>query len=155
MFLGLGNEGRQNLIDRRAQAIASIQNHHDYTEWRLTQLTFHTTQLRKLLSLVTNPGVDPREAGGHLATMAIRFWEQSAKMHSSPLTFQVYFPETGSKFNSSSMIAKDRPGTNPMQLQIKQVRVKLVITPVITLRDDRGTTIKAKNLHHATCLLMQ
>jgi hypothetical protein len=28
----------------------------------------------------------------------------------------------------------------------------LVITPVVTMRDDCGTTIKAKNLHHFTVL---
>ena len=62
--------------------------------------------------------------------------------------------ETASKFNAATMISKDQPNVDAMQLQIHQTRLKLVITPVVTMRDDRGTTIKAKNLHHSTVLTM-
>jgi hypothetical protein len=68
-------------------------------------------------------------------------------MFTSHLTIHVYFPETATKFNAARMIGKDQPIADPVHLQTKQTRPNLVITPVITLRDDRGTTIKAKSLH--------
>lgn len=107
-----------------------------------------------MLGPMLNAGSDRVTAGRDLGTLAIRVWDQSAKNNSAPYTFQTYFPDTNSKFSAGSMIARDRPNVDPTQLQIKQVRVKLVITPVVTLRNDCGTTIKAKSLHFATVLLM-
>jgi hypothetical protein len=107
-----------------------------------------------MLGPMLNAGSDRSVAGKDLGCLAIRAWDQSAKNNAAPYTFQTYFPDTNSKFSASSMIARDRPGIDPTHLQIKQVRVKLVITPVITLRDDSGTTIKARSLHLATVLLM-
>jgi hypothetical protein len=101
-----------------------------------------------------NDGVDRTTAGKDLGIIAVNAWDLSAKMNSSHLTFQITFPETASKFTASSMAAKDQPSEKSMELQIRQTRLKLVITPVITMRDDRGTTILAKNLHHSTVLTM-
>jgi len=94
------------------------------------------------------------EAGRDLGAISTKAWELSAKMWTSHLTFQIVFPETASKFLESAMRAKDQPDVEPMRLQVNQTRLKLVITPVVTMRDDRGTTIKVKNLHHASVLTM-
>jgi hypothetical protein len=107
-----------------------------------------------MLGPLLNPGCVRAEAGRDLGALVIKAWELSVKMYTSHLTFQVYFPVTAAKFMAATMITKDRPGVDAMHLQIKQTRLKLVITPVITLRDDRGTTIKAKNLHLSTVLTM-
>ena len=94
------------------------------------------------------------EAGKDLGAIAVHSMELSVKMHTAGLTFQIYFPETASKFTAATMNAKDRVNADPMQLQVQQVRLKLVITPVITMRDDKGTTIKAKAIHSSNVLLM-
>ena len=107
-----------------------------------------------MLGPLLNNGSPRAEAGKDLGAIAIKAWELSVNMYSSHLSFQVYFPETSGKFNAATMIAKDQPRLDSMQLQIQQVRLKLVITPVITMRDDRGTTIKDKNLHKSTVLTM-
>jgi hypothetical protein len=93
-------------------------------------------------------------AGGELGVIIVKAWDISVSMNSSNLTFQVYFPETAQKFSAATMISKDKHYADPISLQVKQVRLKLVITPVVTMRDDRGTTIRAKNLHRATVLTM-
>jgi hypothetical protein len=108
-----------------------------------------------MLGPLLNDGSDRTAAGRDLGAIAIKAWELSVKMHTSYLTFQVYFPETASKFSASTMVAKDRRRVNPIILQTRQTRLKLVITPVITMRDDRGTTIKAKNLHLSSVLTMR
>lgn len=93
-------------------------------------------------------------AGGDLGALILKAWDLSIKINTAPLTFQILFPETAGKFNASTMIAKDKPWADQMQLQIKQTRLKLVITPVVTMRDDRTRTIRAKNLHHSSVLTM-
>lgn len=152
--LGQPNEARQKLIERRAGAIRSIIEDPNYREWRSTKLHDHSRELRNMLGPMLNAGADRSLAGKDLGCLAIMVWDQSAKNNSAPYTFQTYFPDTNSKFSAGSMIARDRPGIDSTLLQIKQARVKLVITPVITLRDDGGTTIKARSLHFATVLLM-
>jgi hypothetical protein len=151
---GLANEARQNLIDRQARAVQSIISSKDYQSFRSLQLNYHTKRLRDMLGPLLNTNTQRAEAGRDLGAIAVKAWELSVKMHTSHLTFQVFFPETASKFNAATMIAKDQPNVDAMQLQIHQTRLKLVITPVVTMRDDRGTTIKAKNLHHSTVLTM-
>lgn len=150
----MANELRQKYIEKRAATVRSIIDHPDYQVWRAKKLHEHTKEMRNMLGPMLNAGSDRAVAGRDLGVLAIRGWDQSAKNNAAPYTFQTYFPETNSKFSAGSMIARDRPGVDPNHLQIKQVRVKLVITPVITLRDDGGTTIKARSLHFATVLLM-
>lgn len=101
-----------------------------------------------------NDGADRSRAGSDLGAIGLVAWKLSNDIHTSHLTFQIFFPETAAKFNASTMVCKEPTRFKPMELQIKQMRLKLVITPVVTLRDDRTTTIKAKSLHHATVLLM-
>lgn len=93
-------------------------------------------------------------AGRDLGAITLKAWELAIQLNCTPVTVQVYFPETAAKFSAATMIAKDRSGFNPMDLQLKQTRLKLVITPVVTLRDDRHDKIKARNLHYSTVLTM-
>jgi hypothetical protein len=108
-----------------------------------------------MLGPMLNDNVERASAGKDLGAIAVHSWDLSVKMHTERLTFQIYFPETASKFTAATMKAKDNIRADPMQLQIQQTRLKLVITPVITMRDDRGTTIKAKSIHSSNVLLMK
>ena len=125
-----------------------------YQDFRTLKLTHHTKRLRDMLGPLLNVTASRTEAGRDLGAITIKCWELSVDMHTSHLTFQVYFPETNSKFNAATMKAKDQPMADPVKLQVNQTRLKLVITPVVTMRDDRGTTIKAKNLHPSSVLTM-
>lgn len=154
LFLGLNNEVRQKLIDKQSETVQSVVSAKNYPLFRAAQLNHHTKRLRDMLGPMLNDGVERAQAGKDLGALAVHAWELSVKMHTAYLTFQVYFPETASKFTAATMHSKDNPHADPMQLQIQQTRLKLVITPVITMRDDRGTTIKAKNLHTSNVLLM-
>lgn len=150
----MNNEARQQYIDKGSGAVQSVVAANDYQNFRAGQLNDHTKELRDILGPMLNDGVARSEAGKDLGAIAVHSWELSVKMHSAGLTFQIYFPETASKFTAATMKSKDRPYTDPMQLQVQQIRLKLVITPVITMRDDKGTTIKAKAVHSANVLLM-
>lgn len=152
---GLNNEARQRYIDKASDAVSSVVASRNYHEFRAKQLSVHTKALRDMLGPLLDDGVQRSQAGVDLGAIAILAWDMSAKMHTSRVTFQIYFPETNGKFNAPTMKAKDYTGTDQMQLQIDQARLKLVITPVITMRDDRGTTIRAKALQSAQVLVMK
>ncbi|EPE27166.1 hypothetical protein GLAREA_03080 [Glarea lozoyensis ATCC 20868] len=151
---GFTLERRQYLVDQKCRAIKSIISANNYQAYRADRLAYHTKKLRNILGPMLNDNVDRTTAGKDLGVIAVKAWDLSAKMNSSGLTFQIIFPETASKYNASSMIAKDQAPGRGMDLQIKQTRLKLVITPVITIRDDRGTTLIAKNIHQSTVLTM-
>lgn len=152
--VGLANDARQALTDRRAKAIQSAVSSPHWEKYRSEQLFSHSKELRAILGPMLNDSADRSTAGKDLGVIALKAWEISEHMNTAQVTFQVYFPETAGKFNAATMISRDNTDTSPMNLQISQTRVKLVITPVITMRDDRGTTIKAKNLHFSTVLTM-
>jgi len=152
--LGLANESRQVLIDQQCNAIQSIVDSDDYHNYRRNQLNHHTRSLRDMLGPLLNEGCERAIAGREIGEVTVKAWELSVKMYTSCLTFQIFFPETCAKFTSAIMNSRDHPNENPNVLQTKQIRVKLVMTPIITLRDDRSTTIRVKNLLHSDVLLM-
>ncbi|KAL2075704.1 hypothetical protein VTL71DRAFT_647 [Oculimacula yallundae] len=152
---GLANDARQALIDRRAKAIQFAVGNPHWEAYRGEQLSNHSRQLRDILGPMLDDKADRSKAGKDLGYIALKAWDISEHMNTSQLTFQLNFPETAGKFVAATMISKDDDDVHPMTLQLSQARLKLIITPVITMRDDRGTTIKAKNLHFATVLTMK
>ena len=126
----------------------------NYQIYRASRLSFHTKRLRDMLGPLLNDGAARSQAGKDLGAIAVAAWELSVKMWTANISFQIYFPETAGKFSHANMVAKDQPNADSMQLQVQQTRLKLVITPVITLRDDRGLTILVKNLHQSHVLTM-
>lgn len=155
IFQGLCNEARQKLIDEQTEVVNGILRHPQYTSFKNTQCNYHSKHLRDLIGPLLNDEADRVQAGRDIGTIVMNAWALSVNLYTSHLTFQIYFPETAGKFTAASMKCKDDNNhMTSMELQIKQVRLKLVITPVVVLRDDRGTTIKAKNLHDSSVLTM-
>ena len=151
---GLLTEARQKLVDEEVEIIQRVVDSPTYQAFRTTQLEYHTKRLRDMVGPLLNNTASREDAGKDLGAITLRCWDLSVTMHTSHLTFQVYFPETIAKFQASTMSAKDQPLLDPMRLQIQQTRLKLVITPVVTMRDDRGTTVIPKDVHSASVLLM-
>jgi len=151
---GLANEVRQTIIDRQTKVIEDITIHKGFAEFRNTLLLKHTKQLRDMLGPLLNTHISRQDAGKALGRLASTAFDISVALHTSSRTFQIFFPETNVKFMAATMDAKDQPNADPMILQLTQVRLKLVVTPVITMRDDRGTAIRVKNLHKAQVITM-
>ncbi|CAG8956471.1 hypothetical protein HYFRA_00003856 [Hymenoscyphus fraxineus] len=151
---GLSNEFRQQHIDREVAAVEQIIGADNFDHWAKVTKDHHCARLRDYLGMLLNKGIHRVDAGNELGKIVLHAWSLNLKMRLSHLTFQVIFPPTAGKFLSATMIARDRTDVTPMQLQISQTRLKLVITPVVTLRDDRGPSIKVRNLHHAQVLTM-
>lgn len=149
----MANDARQTFVDSMSEAVQSIMDSPTFGTFRQEQLGLHTKHLRDILGSLLNKGCARAKAGRELGDIVIAAWELSIKMSTSRLSFQIYFPETTAKFSAATMHPIDT-NVDPVKLQVQQAHLKLVVTPVITMRDDRSTTIKAKNIHLAKVLLM-
>ncbi|KAF7862873.1 uncharacterized protein EAF02_010422 [Botrytis sinoallii] len=148
-------EKRQKLVAEQSAVVKSVVNSPDFAKFRNDSLTNHTKHLRDILGPLMNEGTSKSKAGTDLGAIIIASMDLCCRMWTAKLSFQVIFPELlGNKFTAGTMIAKDHPRDNPYQLQTKQKRLKLVMTPSITMRDDNSITIIAKSLHKASVLLM-
>ncbi|PQE16877.1 hypothetical protein CJF30_00003582 [Rutstroemia sp. NJR-2017a BBW] len=148
-------DARQELIREQSNVVEQVIASPHYTEFRNAALMHHTKHLRDMLGPLLNKNCSRSKAGADLGVLVIACFDLGSKMWSARLSFQIIFPELlGAKFVAGTMIAKDHPNDNPFHLQTKQKRLKLVMTPSITMRDDNSLTIIAKNLHKANVLLM-
>jgi hypothetical protein len=151
---GLASEVRRNVVLQYSKLLEQISQHPSFAAYQSMRITFHSTKLRGILGPLLNTHAVRNTAGVDLGRIVKRVWDLSVSIYTSFMTFQIYFPETNSKFNAATMYAKDQPGEDQTQLQFNQLRLKLVITPVITLRDDSTTSIRTQNLHKAVVLTM-
>ncbi|RKF73680.1 hypothetical protein GcM1_243136 [Golovinomyces cichoracearum] len=145
---------RQRIVDQRDVVVKSIIDHEEYNQWRSTRLIQHTMHLQDILGSLLNQNCNLTSAGRDLGAIVVLAFDLCARMHSSSMTFQIAFPEITTKFNSNTMIACDLAPGEYLASQATMIRLKLIITPIVTLRDDRGTTIKAKSLQLARVLTM-
>ncbi|RDW74991.1 hypothetical protein BP6252_06133 [Coleophoma cylindrospora] len=150
---GMTKERRQELLDQQLYAVREIVEGPGYRKYRNEQLEHHGKKLRKMLGGLLNNNVVRSSAGTDLGAIATFAWDLSAKMNTAHFTFVTAFFETTSKFSAATMTTKDTLSRDPMQLQLSGARLKLVITPNITIRDDRGASIKVKNLHKSNVLV--
>jgi hypothetical protein len=104
------------------------------------------------LGPVLNTAAKRADAGKDLSAIAARAFDLSAKMYTSGWTFLVVMPETGCRFLHPSMVQRNSK-ESPLNLHIQQVRVKLVVTPSITMRDDHMMTIRTKTIESSNVLI--
>lgn len=150
--IGLANDARQVLVEYQVAAFESMLASSNYETFRHTQLTDHTMRLREILRPMINLDSSLLQATQDIGTMVAAAWDLAVEMHTSHITFQIYFPDVSARFSAATMVAINSDD-NPNDLQTAQRLLKLVATPVVTVRDDRGTTIITKNLHRAVVML--
>ncbi|KAH8812024.1 hypothetical protein F5884DRAFT_299510 [Xylogone sp. PMI_703] len=142
----------QDVINRQSKLIQKIVVSANYSTFRARQLSHHSKRLRDLLGTLLNAGTNRGQAGKDLGAIVVVAWDLAVEMFSSQLSFQIYFPPT-TLFMANNMVARNSSITDPYQLQLKQTELKLVITPVITVRDCRSATVRTKNLHYSHVLI--
>ena len=145
---------RRGVISDQAKAIQMVVDSPDYAMFRSHQISNHTKCFRSMLRPLLDVNSSRAEAGTDLGAIVVLAWDTSADMYTSGLSFEVSFPETTSIFNAATMFVRDRFHVDPMVLQALKTPIKLVITPSITLRDDRGATPRNRSLHKSMVLTM-
>lgn len=120
----------------------------------MQQTAYHGKCIRDFLIRLVSPDVSRIVAGNDIGNIVTKAWDLIAEMSSSGITFKTHFPETSTKF-TASLMEPVNSDISPMKLQNAGAKVRLVITPLVTLRDDRGTSIRCKNLVISKVLIVE
>jgi hypothetical protein len=125
-----------------------------FQDFRRYMVALHTKRLRDLLPLVFNPDADLRLSARDLAVILINAFDLSARLFTCGWTFIISMPQTGEKFLRPSMRASNSD-VDPLDLQMRGVRIRFAVTPFVTLRDDSGLAIVTRNIDKAVVLIEQ
>ena len=149
---------RQKLIDRQREIMKSMLAHPRYDAFRQYKKNEVFQKLKKFVGPLFP--TDQKESGAlgraffDLFAVTDRAIELSIELWLSRLTFQYVWSDTGAKFSADAH--------NPIMgiwdaatLESRKFRLKLVITPGITMRSDKGTSIVAKTVKRADVLVVQ
>lgn len=125
-----------------------------YLTFRSQALSDHAKELRGKVGPLLDEGVIRADAGKALARIVVDAWDLSGRLYTSNYTFLFSFPLCGTRFLHPTMECDDPniEETN-LQLHIRQAKIKLVIKPIVTMRNDRHMTISAKKVHNAHVLI--
>jgi hypothetical protein len=143
---------RACIISGRTLAVQKIVDSEGYTAFRQTMINQHAKKLRDCMGPLLNMETIRADAGKDLTAIATKAFDLSAKMFTSGWTLIITMPDCGTKFISSSMKPRNSE-QDPTAMQIEKRKVKLAITPFITMRDDRGISIKTRTIHQASVLV--
>ncbi|KAI1820913.1 hypothetical protein F4861DRAFT_533343 [Xylaria intraflava] len=152
------NRNRQRIIEDHAKLIKVIATSDDSPNFRRRTVDRHTNVMSALLDPCRAQGTSADVAYKSLRVMVAACWDISIKIWSSGKTLHYIFPECASKFSPGTMEALNghHMATSPEDLVSSQCRVSLVVTPIMTLRDDRDATrMQCHAIHKAQVLVMK
>lgn len=145
---------RQVITDQIASVINTIILDPEFPAFRQRKQNYHHQRLKTIVGPLMDNGASRSDAGFDLHNITATALQTSANIFQSRLNLQFMWNNTCSKFSVEAHTAKDAP-VDPVTLQMRQYRLKLVITPSITLRDDRGLSVMPKRVQRAEVLVMK
>jgi hypothetical protein len=147
---------RQRVIEDHAKLISFIVNSEEAAEFRANLVEDHTTMLRDILKPMRSCMVDDEKAFKAISIVIKAAWTITSKIWTSGMTLHFFFPETGSKFSFGTMRPMNFMNVQPEQMQYSQFRVMLIVTPTLSLRDDRDLdSLRTHELMKADVLVMK
>lgn len=111
-------------------------------------------EIRTVTQPLQSPYVDMHELNGRLRDFCRLAWDLSARILTSRINFDFRFPETGTRFSANSM-SPVYPDLPAVELQTSHWRVALVVSPVITVRNDTTADIEVHSVSMADVICMQ
>ncbi|KAK5632593.1 hypothetical protein RRF57_008307 [Xylaria bambusicola] len=152
------NRNRQRVIEDHAKLIKAIAMSKEVPEFRRRTVERHANIMSALLDPCRAQGISVEVAQKSLRIMAAACWDISIKIWSSGKTLHYVFPECANKFSPGTMEALNghHMAASPEELVASQCRVSLVVTPTMTLRDDRDAArMQCFAIHKAQVLVMK
>ncbi|KAI1279821.1 hypothetical protein F5Y07DRAFT_387422 [Xylaria sp. FL0933] len=149
---------RQRVIEDHAKLIKAIAMSEDVSEFRKRTVDRHANIMSALLDPCRAQGTSAELAQKFLRIMVAACWDISIKVWSSGKTLHYVFPECANKFSPGTMEALNghHMAASPDELVVSQCRVSLVVTPTMTLRDDRDAArMQCFAVHKAQVLVMK
>lgn len=154
MLLVMTGSARNEYNSAVSEIVNSILDNERYEQYRESRIEYFATELQSMLGPLMNEFADLEQAGNDLRSVVGKAWSLSAKTLTSRMTFEYRFPEAGCRFSMQSMVAV-APSIDGYVLQAEHWRVQLVVTPVITVRNDNGSTLSVHVTNLAEVLLMK
>ncbi|RYC64431.1 hypothetical protein CHU98_g1788 [Xylaria longipes] len=152
------NRNRQRVIEDHAKLIKAIAMSKEVSEFRKRTVDRHANIMSALLDPCRAQGTSVDVAHKSLRIMVAACWDISIKVWSSGKTLHYVFPECANKFSPGTMEALNghHMASSPEDLVTSQCRVSLVVTPTMTLRDDRDAArMQCYAIHKAQVLVMK
>ncbi|KAI0865384.1 hypothetical protein F4860DRAFT_509924 [Xylaria cubensis] len=152
------NRNRQRVIEDHAKLIKAIAMSSEVSEFRKRTVDRHANIMSALLDPCRAQGTSVEIAHKSLRIMVAACWDISIKVWSSGKTLHYVFPECANKFSPGTMEALNghHMASSPEDLVASQCRVSLVVTPTMTLRDDRDAArMQCYAIHKAQVLVMK
>lgn len=147
---------RQRLIQDHAKLIRYIIYSPEGKGFRDNLVYKYTEVLLEVLRPMRSCTVDDEMARKGLHIVINAAWTITSKLWTSGMTIHYYFPETGIKFSQGSMRHMNHMDVSQEQVQFAQWRVMLIITPTLSLRDDReGDAVRTHELMRSDVLVMK
>ncbi|KAK3947088.1 hypothetical protein QBC32DRAFT_385931 [Pseudoneurospora amorphoporcata] len=148
---------RQAMVDRQAELVKKMVDHPKWAEFKNYKVNDHYQRFKKMVGPFLPPGPksDVRdEALFDLFSIAEKAWAIAQKGWESRMTYVYLWSETCSKFMEASHHAVNSD-VSGLVLQQRQMRISLVVTPGVTMRDDsRGMNIGTKLVRRSDVLVM-
>jgi len=144
---------RQTIIDQISTVIGQMLANPSFTEYRARRISFHQQRLKTIVGPLMDPDASRTDAGFDLHAVASTALQVSALLFQSRLSFEFSWSVTCSKFSIDFHVPKDPP-VDPLMLQQRQYRLKLVVTPSILFRDDRGVSVNPKRILRSEVFVM-
>jgi hypothetical protein len=124
--------------------------------FRTNLVAKHSGMLMDILKPMRSCVVDDEKAHKALNIVVNAAWTITSKIWTSGMTLHFFFPETGSKYSFGTMRPMNFLTVHPEQMQYSQFRVMLIITPTLSLRDDRDLdSLRTHELMKADVLVMK
>ncbi|KAI1269727.1 hypothetical protein F5Y18DRAFT_437553 [Xylariaceae sp. FL1019] len=135
------SRNRQRIIEDHAKLIRAMAAAPGIEVFRQNIADRHAIILGNLLAPMRSEGVEKEILVKSLRLIIAACWDISIKIWSSGQTLHYVFPECASKYTPGTMEAMNGQmiAKTPEELCNSQCRLSLVITPTMTLRDDRDS----------------
>lgn len=152
---------RHAVVNRQNELYESIFNGPQAEAFKTHQLSMHYQGLRKIVApFITNATApvgsngEVRELEPDLFSILEVAWKLMDKIWRSRLTFPYVWNDWNAKFTAEYHIAL-MTKVDPIELQKRGARIRVAITPAVTMRSDRGLTINSKQILKSKVLVSQ
>lgn len=147
---------RQRIVIDHSKVIQFIIEAPEHDDFKRRTVIKHVNMLHDILKPMRSCAVEDEQARKALAIVINAAYAITTKIWASGMTLHYYFPETGSKFAYGTMRSLNYTETPPDQMQYQQYRIMLVVTPTLSLRDDRDMNrLRTHELLKADVLVMR
>ncbi|KAI0182043.1 hypothetical protein GGR52DRAFT_584455 [Hypoxylon sp. FL1284] len=130
---------RQRVFEQHARIITHALKSDNAEKFKKGSIIRHAEVMCRVLKPLRCKSVEEDKAMRNLQLLAEIAWEISSKVWMSGMTLNYQFTQCGNVFTLNTMDALNSAplGLSHKELQVARLRVSFVVTPMLTVRDER------------------